>query len=188
MEQLKEIIKNKYELLIMTACVLFVIGVFFFSAKEGGIGVFATVGDSVFFMLKEQELVNEGVQHLQNSGGGYVPIVKFEAGPQKVGDCVELKSLLLVRQENGVYVSGKEEDGFAIYLTDVFSESGNSVLQVMSSEEFTHMEEIPVDFVYDKEKDLLYILGSGVYSVSIKIYADNGGMETYEFQLPVETS
>ena len=111
MEQIKDIIKNKYELLIMTTCVLFVIGVLFFTANDGGIGIFATAGKSLRPLLGKQAMINEGTGHLQDIGSGYVPIVKYEGGAQKAGSCVELKKLLFVRLEDGTYINGREEDG-----------------------------------------------------------------------------
>mgnify|MGYP003301527749 FL=1 len=56
----------------------------------------------------------------------------------------------------------------------------------MSTDDLANMEELPSAFVYDKELDMLYVFGSGTYTVSVKIYFDVGGMETYEFKLPVE--
>ena len=50
------------------------------------------------------------------------------------------------------------------------------------------MEEIPAAFVYDKENDLLYIYGSGTYTVEVKVYGASGATQTYEFNLPVEVS
>lgn len=188
MEQIKDIIKNQYELLIITICALFVIGVVFLSTHGSGIGIFATTGNIFSSLIEEKIVISENMRPQQSLGSGYVPNVQYEAGTQKTGECVELKSLFSVKFEDGRCVNGREEDGFVIYLKDICTSKGKSVLEFISTYELTQMEEIPATFIYDRDLDLLYIFGSGVYFVSIRVYADDGSMETYEFQLPIEAS
>ena len=56
----------------------------------------------------------------------------------------------------------------------------------MSTDELAATEEIPNTFVYDKELDMLYIFGSGTFTVLVRIYSDAGGSQLYQFKLPVE--
>lgn len=186
MNQIKVVIKTQFELLIMTGCVLLVIGIFFLSKTEYGMGIYGNTGTTFSPLVKDDELVNEGADHLTGAVNGYIPSVHYNEGALQIGDCVKFKSLLTVILEDGTITSGSTEYGFAIYLTDIRTNAGNSVLEKMSTDELANMEEIPSAFVYDKDLDMLYIFGSGTYTVLVKIYTDAGAMETYEFQLPVE--
>ena len=186
MNQIKTIIKTNFELLIMAGCILFVIGVFFFSGEDSGMGIFGTSGTTFTPLVKEEELANEGANHLHGFVNDYIPVIHYNEGALQKGDCVEFKTLLSAELENGDIVSGSAETGFAIYLIDIRTKAGNSVLEKMSTDDLSNMEEIPSDFVYDKELDMLYIFGSGTYTVMVKIYSDSGGADSYEFQLPVK--
>lgn len=186
MEKIKIVIKPFYSLLIMIGCVILVINVFFSATNSGGLKIFETSGSIFQPMLGSDEVKNEGLNYLESLESGYVPIVKYSSGVQRVGESVVFKSLMTVRKENGTNVSGSVEDDFALYLMDIKSQAGESVLETLSSEEIAELEEIPASFVYDKEQDKLYFFGSGIYIVYVKIYGSSGGLETYEFQLPVE--
>lgn len=186
MNQIKVVIKTHFELLIMTGCVLLVIGILFLSKTEFGMGIFGKTGTTFSPLVKDDELVNGGTDHLDGIVKEYIPSIQYNKGALKMGDCVEFKRLLTVVLEDGTITSGSTEYGFAIYLTDIRTNAGNSVLEKMSTDELANMEEIPSAFVYDKDLDMLYIFGSGTYTVLVKIYTDAGAMETYEFQLPVE--
>ena len=162
------------------------IGVFFFSKGENGMGVFGTAGTIFFPLLQNDVMINKGAEHLQGSTDAYIPIVSYDGGSLQQGEAIVFKSLFSVEQEDGRIVNGGIEDGFALYLTDIKSSAGKSVLEKMSTDDLSNMEEIPSAFVYDKELDMLYVFGSGDFTVMLKIYSDKGGMETYEFQLPIE--
>ena len=186
MDQLKVVIKTHYELLIMAGCVLLVIGVFFFSETEYGMGLFGKTGTTFAPLAKDDEQKNQGKNHLQGYVNDYVPVIHYNEGALQLGDVVEFKSLLSVTLEDGSVTSGTMENGFAIYLADIRTNTGNSVLECMSTDELANMEEIPAAFIYDKDIDTLYIFANGTYTVLVKIYTNSGAMETYEFQLPVE--
>ena len=186
MEQIKVVIKTNFGLLIMAGCVLLVIGVFFFSETEYGMGIFGTTGTTFSPLIGDDALVNDGANHLQGGVNGYIPRIHYSGGALQLGDWVEFKTMLTVELENGSMVNGSTENGFALYLLDIRTTAGNSVLEFMSTDDLANMEELPSAFVYDKELDMLYVFGSGTYTVSVKIYSDAGGMETYEFKLPVE--
>ena len=187
MEQIKVIIKTTFGLLIMAGCVLLVIGVFFFSEHQAGMGVFGTIGEAFSPLAEDKPLVNEGTNHLQGIISGYVPLVLYNSGSQLLNTCVEFKNLLSVTLENGTTVNGNTENGFVIYLSNIQTCEGNNVLEVMSADDIAELEEVPAPFVYDKENDLLYIFSIGTYIVTLKIYTDSGASQTYEFQFPIET-
>ena len=186
MEQIKEIIKQFYPILIMCACVSFVVYVFFSADYNGGKGVFENAGNVYAPMIEDDELKYDGLTYIGDEVNSYVPEVKYNAGAKQVGDCIRFKELFLVKREDGSWVAGNTEDDYALYLIDI-TRTGNSVLEYMSYEEIENMEEIPAAFVYDKENDLLYIYGSGIYTVKIKVYGNSGASKVFEFQLPVES-
>lgn len=186
MEQIRVTIRTVIGLIIMTGAGLLVIGVFFFSETEYGMGLFGKIGTVFAPLIGDDRLVNEGAGHLQGKSGGYVPELSYSNGVLQVGDCVEFKSLLSAKLENGTFVNAAIESGFSVYLKDIRTKSGNSVLEMMCTNDLTQMQEIPSAFVYDKALDMLYVFGSGTYVVTVKIYSDVGGVATYEFLLSVE--
>ena len=188
MGQIKEIVKTLFSLLVMVGCLIFAINVFFFSEIEYGMGIFGTAG-AIFSPLAEDDLLaNEGINHMNGIVSEYIPVIRYNAYAKCVGDCVKFKDLLSVTLENGNSVSGSSENGFAIYLKDIRTKDGNSAVKIMSASEIaqTQIANYSLPFIYDKENDLLYIFKSGTYDVKVRIYADSGGQQTYEFQLPIE--
>lgn len=183
MELIKDVIKQFYPLLILSSCVLFVIYVFFSAGDEG---IFENVGAIYAPMMGSDALKNEGLQYLMSNTDAYIPVIRYNSGAKSVGDCMRFRTLFLVEMRDGNWVSGDEETGFALYLEDIKNKSGNSVLERLSPEAIDELEEIPASFVYDKENDLLYVYASGVYLVQVKVYGIGGGMQVYEFNLPVE--
>lgn len=186
MDMIKMVVKQFYPLMIMLSCVLFVVYIFFSANPNDGKDIFEGVGNVFAPMIGTDEVKNDGLSYKQSGVSGYIPIIKYNVGPQKVGNCVSFRELFLVQKEDGSFVNGNTDDGFALYLEDIRNQNGNCVLEWLSSEEIAEMEEIPASFVYDKEQDLLYIYGSGTFVVYIKVYGSSGGSQIYEFNLPVE--
>ena len=187
MEMIKEIVKQFYPIVMMVACVLFVITVFFSSSVHGGRDIFA--GVAMFFspMIKEDSH-NTQFHDLDSFVSEYVPVIKYGAGVQRVGDGISFKGMFEVVKEDGSIVRGDTEDEFSIYLLDIKNQVGNSVLIHMTEDEIMEIIEIPAPFVYEKEQDILYCFETGIYTVYIKVFGANGGQEIYKFQLPVESS
>ena len=186
MDQLNVIIKIMFELLIMAGCMILVIKVFFFSETDYGTGLWGKTGTTLSPIVEDGLLVNEGMDDLYGYISDYIPIVRYNEGTLLQGDFVEFKSLLSVELEDGSVVNGSAENGFVLYLLDIQTKMGNSVLEKMSTDELAATEEIPNTFVYDKELDMLYIFGSGTFTVLVRIYSDAGGSQLYQFKLPVE--
>ena len=186
MELIKDVIKQFYPLLIMCSCVLFVIYVFFSAGDYGNEGIFENIGYIYRTMIGDDAREDDSILYLASSTDAYIPAIKYNSGAKSVGECMKFHSLFLVEMQDGSFVSGDEENGFALYLEDIKNTSGNSVLERLSSEAIDELEEIPAPFIYDKENDLLYVYSSGVYLVQIKVYGTGGGMQVYEFNLPVE--
>ena len=188
MELIKDLIKGFYPLMIAGACVAFVIGIFFSSPLNGKTGVFEGVGSIYIPIVNTTPVQNEGLHFEGNSISGDVPVLKYNHGAASSGEGLVFKDLFQVPKSNGTYVNGSVEDDFAIYLMDIRTMDGNSVLEVLSSAEIEDLEEVPAAFVYDREQDILHIFGSGTYVVYVKIYGSSGGQVVYEFKLPVEAS
>lgn len=188
MEILKEAIKPLVGLLVMTGCVLFVIWAFFSASYSGGTGVFEAGGKIFGGVVGSDAIKNDGLSYITDFVDASVPVVKYNASVQNVGNVIAFKDLFLVQKADGTYVSLSTEDGITIYLMDIRNASGNSALLWLTSGKIAGMEEIPAPFIYDEELDLLYIFASGTYTVYIKIYGVSGGQKVYEFQLPVEAT
>ena len=188
MELIKDITKQFYPLLIMLSCIVFVLRIFFSADVFGGEGVLESGGKIYAPMLKTDELTNTGFETVASAQSRYVPVAKYAGNAQSVGGKATFKTLLSVKKENGSFVSGSTEDEFAIYLIDIQTESGNSVLAYLTADEIANMDEVPAAFIYDRENDELHFHGSGTYVVYVKIYGKSGGQTTYEFKLPVEAS
>lgn len=186
MEMIKDIVRQFYPLLILTSCVLFVMGVFFSAPIYSGEGVFEGAGELFSPVADTGEIKSEGISYIEGSVSGYMPVIRYASGVQKTGSYIVFKDMFIVQKEDGSVVSGSEEDGFAIYLLDIKNHAGKSVLLTLSAEEIEALEEIPAPFVYEEEQDILCCFLSGVYTVQIKVYGAHGGQEIYEFQLPVE--
>ena len=186
METIKDIVKQFYPVLIMVGSVLFVINVFFPSSEHEN--VFAEAGELFVPMISDVEIKSDGLYYIDSFVSSYVPVVIYKAGAQMEGSCISWKTQFQVTKEDGSTVRGDAEDGFAIRLLDIKNQNGESVLMRMSADEIAGIEEIPAPFVYEENQDILYCFFSGVYTVSMKVYTENGGQETYEFQLPVESS
>ncbi len=177
MDFIRDILRQFYSVLIIFAAISFVAYVFFSANYNGGEGVFENVGNVYVPVIEDEELQNIGLNDIGKEANPFVPEIQYNSGVKQVGDCIKFKELFEV----------KTEGDFALYLVDI-KRSGNSVLEFLSSEELENLEEIPSSFVYDKEQDLLYIFGSGIYTVEIKVYGSSGALEKYEFNLPVEIS
>lgn len=188
MELIKDIVRQFYPLLIMLSCITFVLWIFFSSDIFGGDGVLEGGGKVYAPMMGTDQLKNDGLSYVGGASSGYVPVVKYSAGAQNVGEEAVFKDLFSVKKENGSFVNGSTEDGFALYLMDIRTASGNSVLATLTAEEIENLEEVTTAFIYDRENDILYFHGSGTYIVYIKVYGSSGGQKTYEFKLPVEAS
>ena len=188
MELVKDIVRQFYPLLIMLCCVTFVLWIFFSADLLGGEGVLEGGGQIYAPMLQTDELTNTGFEAVAGAGRGYIPVAKYVGSAQNVGGKATFKDLLSVRREDGSFVSGSTEDEFALYLIDIQTESGSSVLAYLTAGEIANMDEVPASFIYDRENDELHFHGSGTYVVYVKIYGKSGGQMTYKFKLPVEAS
>lgn len=190
MEMLKDIVRAYYSLFITGACMLFVVGVYFSGAANGGMGVFEKAGETYDSMIDTENIGTNGLDYIGGAGAGQsdAPVMKYASGVRNVGEVVTFKNLLKVQLSNGNEVSGSTENGFAIYLVDIRSAEGNSEMLIMSAQDIEDLEEIPAAFLYDKENDQLHLHKSGTYTVIVKIYGSSGVSAVYEFKLPVEVA
>lgn len=186
MEVIKDIVKQFYPILIVASFVLFVVWIYFSATIYGESGIFKGAGTVYKPMLETDELKNEGLTYISGQGAQDVPVVKYNSGAQTVGTSTSFKEMLTVIKADGTTATGSAENGFAIYLMDIKTVAGNSAMEILPTEEIEGLEEIPADFIYDKDQDILYFHGSGIYTVYVKIYGESGGQAVYEFQLPVE--
>ena len=188
MEMIKNLIKEFYLLLIVLACVLFVVGTFFLHSMFGKNTVFQSVGGVLNPVIDSGVVKTDGIAYVEDIVSDYMPEIKYVGGIQSDGSYIYFKEQFTVKLEDGTVVSGNEEDGFAICLLDIKNQLGQSVFLTLTADEIADMTEIPASFVYDKEGDILCCFQDGIYTIYLKIYGANGGQEIFEFQFPVEVN
>ena len=145
MEMVKNVIKQYYLLLMILACVLFVIHMFFSFPIQGGKGVFEGGGSIYTSMIEKEDAKLESMDAINKKA--FSPSILYNAGVHKVGSSTEFKSLFLVQIEDGSFIEGNIEDGFSLYLKDIVDERGCSVLEVLPTDVIFSLEEIPAPFV-----------------------------------------
>lgn len=188
MEILKSIVRQFFHLLLLVCCFIFVLQIFFQERIEGERDIFSAAANVYDNMMKKESVQCNGLNFLENEIADDVSELIYNAGARQAGTNLRFKSILTVRKTDGTVVNGAVEDDFAIYLVDIKTIGGESVLETLSTSEIENLEEVPAAFIYDKATDRLYLYSSGVYLVQVKIYGSSGGQAVYEFRLPVETS
>ena len=135
--------------------------------------------------MQNEDVLCETVGMLNTGSSGGNMSVRYTEGVLTTGTMVSFREQFEVTTNTGVW-PGDSANGFAIYLVDIRDAAGNSRLVSLDTESIKEMTEITAAFVYDYEKDILYVHGSGVYQVYIKVYAENGTVSTFEYVVPVE--
>lgn len=188
MEVLKSIIRSFFHVLLVAAFFLFVLQMFFQDGIKGERDVFTAAAEVYDPMIRSKTVQCNGLTYLENNGACNISEVIYSSGAKQAGTNLIFKSLLSVKKSDGTIVDGTVEDDFAIYLINIKTQKGESVLETLSTSEIENLGEIPVPFIYDKATDRLYLYSGGVYLVQVKIYGRGGGQAIYEFQLPVEST
>ena len=187
MEVLKSMIRQFYQVLFLSLCLLFLLQIFFGEGIEGERDIFTAVAHVYEPMMEDETWQCNGLSYIENEVSDEVPEVIYAAGAQQAGTNLVFKSTLNVRKADGTVVSGTREDDFSICLLDIKTIEGESVLEILSTSQIENLGEIPAPFIYDKATDRLYLYSGGVYLVQVKIYGSGGGQAVYEFWLPVES-
>lgn len=184
---MKQTLKNGMILAFTALLVIFCIGYLIAGPIGEESGLLAGIG-SMFENVQEKENISESYQMLDSVMDAEPPTVKYVGGVKNVGDAVPFKEMLQVCLSGDVFHSGTEETGFYIYFNDIKNEMGNSVVICLETEDVEALEEIPSPFIFDTEQEVLHFHKSGVFTMYVKIYIDNGNSTLYEFTIPVETS
>lgn len=187
MEIFKSIVRQFFYVLLLSSCFLFVLQMFFQERIEGKRDIFTAVAKVYDPMIYGKAIQCNGLSYLEKDVVSDMPEVLYTSGVKQAGMNLIFKSLLSVKRTDGTVVGGTEEDDFSIYLMDIKTRKGESVLETLSTSEIENLEEIPAPFIYDETTDRLYLYSGGVYLVQVKIYGSGGGQAIYEFLLPVET-
>lgn len=183
---MKQTLKNCILLAFTALLVVFCIGYLLSGPVGTESGILAGIG-SMFENVQEKEIISESDKVLEKVMSVDFPTVKYVGGARTVGDEIPFRELLQVCLSGGTFQSGQEENGFYLYFDDIRNEIGNSVVTYLKTEDVEALEEIPSPFIFDKEREILYFHKSGVFTMYIKVYMDNGSNTLYEVTLPVET-
>lgn len=181
---MKTAVRETALVLLALAGAVFFVRFIFGKNEAGNLSIFDGV-TGVVSRMQGTEPGNESASLLQSQGTDKAPEADYVAGAATAGTAVSFKELFEVTV-NAQTFPGNEENGFAIYLSDITDLDGNSRLVFLDSESIDAGDEIYSDFIYDRDEDILYICSRGCYTVRIKVYTDTGYVTAYEFNLPVE--
>ena len=173
MEQIKDMIKAMWELLIIVGAVGFAIATFF----ADGSGMFETSGVIYKNAIDSNVLKNNGIQYIKEYVENSALNATYCGSVRGVGEKVIFRELF--------QVEGTSEND-VIYLVDIRDKSGESVLAYLDAGKYSGCEVEAAGFIYEKDADCLSVKKSGVFIVCVQIQGGNGAKRTYEFQLPVE--
>lgn len=180
---MKRIVVIIFTFMMVSIGVVFAIQYMFHGDLFGGKGLFQGIGNVLDVTTNFKD--NSIPQMEEVVPPKFTPLVRYVGGAQEVDSVLQFKSLFEVTTDEGTK-NGSEEDGFSIFISAIKTKENVSVLEFYSAEQIENMEEIPAPFIYDKATDSLYLYKSGSYTVSLKVYDDNGSVAEYRFVLPVE--
>lgn len=174
---MKNILKLYFPLILTVLCTTFAIG-FLFRA----IPLFS----SAFSDMTQTDTFTSVAEELETLPKSPLPTLKYVGNSLTVGDAIAFEPLFLLQFADGTTAYMQNNKQTAIYLFDVTSQNGSSVLSRFSADETLSLEELPSEAVYDNENHILYFRNSGIYTFYIHFYYDYHAGILYECQVPVE--
>lgn len=184
MKQLIEQIKDSV-LPLITVCS--VIGFLFVGfVYNGNTGIFEIVGDVPSEEITDTQ-IHETPEEMETLLQAPMPEIKAQDRVYKTQEQIIVAPIFTVIKDNVTY-SGTQgaEGGFTLNLTGVTRQDGSEVMEEMTVEEFENMEEITFSCIYDRQKDILLFVQSGVYKLHITCRLSNGATGRFVVTIPVE--
>lgn len=174
---MKNIIKLYFPLALTILCTVFAI--YFLFHSVGNLS-------SVFSEHKQTTPSTSIAKEIESLPKEPLPTLKYNGNSLTAGDTTAFDQLFLLQFSDGTTSALKNIEHAAIYLVDVKSQNGTSILTRFSSDTIAAFEEFPSTAVYDTQKHLLYFKNSGIYTFLIRFYYDYRPGILYECQVPVE--
>ena len=184
MKHILEQIKDNILPLIMVCAI---IAALFSGISYGGkTGVFAIVGNVPSEEITDTQ-VHETPKEIEEFMQVPMPEIIAQDAVYKTQTPVVFSSIFTVKKDGLIYNGTQGVDGgFKLVLTGVTREDGTDALQEMTIEEYENIEEVTFSCVYDKQKDLLLFVTSGVYKIHITCILENGASGRFFVTVPVE--
>lgn len=174
---MKDVIKHFFPLTLTILCAIFAIHIFLYSFTDIG---------NIFSDVTQQHLSSSVIEQINAKPESPIPTPKYIGKTLHVGTPTAFDDLFVLELADHTITTVEDLPNTALYLVDVTSSNGVSLLTELSSSDIDNMEEIPSAVIYDKENRLLYFYRSGVYTLHIRLYFNHQSGVLFECQIPVE--
>ena len=175
---MKESIKQFFPLILTALCALSGIS-FLFQ------GFFFDMG-TAFSDMKQKNTTSMVAEELEAQTEEPFPALTYVGNTRTVGETNSLEDLFLLQTSTGETLALSNTANTALYLVDVKSPQGTSLLTTLSTSEIENLEEISSRVIYDADKKQLYFYQSGIYTLCIRLYYNHRPGVLFECQIPVE--
>lgn len=174
---MKDVIKHYFPLLLTVLCSTFAISLLFQSITQFS---------SAFSNVTETDNLTFVAKEIESKPKVPLPSLHYIGNSLTVGDSIALEDLFMMHFLDGTTAHLRNTKQAAVYLLDIKSQNGTSVLSRFSSDEIYNMDELPSMAVYDTQQHVLYFRNSGIYTFYIRFYYDSYAGILYECEVPVE--
>ncbi len=173
---MKESIKQIFPLILTALCALF------------GISILYQVFDigTAFSNIRQKNNTTTISDKLEAQEKDPFPSLLYIGKTLTTGSAYVLSDLFLIKTDLDTQSIPVSSPNIALYLIDVTSENGKSLLTTLSSSDIENLEELPSSVIYDSDKHLLYFLKNGIYTLHVRLYYNNRPGVLFECQIPVE--
>lgn len=181
---MKESLKHFFPLILTILCTLFGITILFKGFHT--YGVFFDIG-SPFSRLEQNHPSTTIANQLDSLENDAIPSLVYIGNALTIGNANSLSDLFVLKTVTGELSSFQNLSNAALYLVDIKSAKGFSILTRLSSAEINELEELPSVAIYDRDKSLLYFHQSGIYTLYLRLYYNQQPGVLFECRIPVET-
>ena len=182
---MKESIKHFFPLILTVLCALSGISFLFHGFSNPSHGLFLDIG-TAFSDITQKTSTTNIPEKLGTQEKEPFPTLVYVGNTLIVGNTNSLLDLFLLQTSTGNASALGTFPDTTLYLVDVKSEKGTSLLTTLSTSEIENLEEIPSNVIYDPIKKHIYFYQSGIYTLCIRLYYNHHPGVLFECQIPVE--
>lgn len=181
---MNESLKHFFPLILTILCTLFGITILFKGFHT--YGLFYDIGSS-FSSMEQNSSSTTIADQLDSLENNAIPSLVYIGNTLTIGDANSLSDLFVLKTVTEELSSFQNLSNAALYLVDIKSPRGFSILTKLSSTEINELEELPSAAIYDRDNSLLYFHQSGIYTLYLRLYYNHQPGILYECRIPVET-
>ena len=164
---------------------IFIIGTIFYTQIRGKEGMLSAAGE-IYEAGKKEGTVSQNEERLTRVAGTETPKLRYVNRIYKSGEKFLVKELFEVKIAGANdFVSAVNEEGFSVSVQDIRDEKGNSLLADAWVDEEASEELASV--IYDKGAGTICFHKSGIFTIRVLVWGENGRTVFGEIALPVET-